>query len=214
MLPTDETVTPLIRMTQKQNIHFLRIIGAAMIAISAAAAGDSALQITPSEFQLLGPRSSQRMIVTQSPNSEAVRDISFEAKLTTADPAIAAIQNGVIVPVGNGSTEIHASADGQTVTAKVTVAGLEDSSPVAFRTEVLAALTKAGCNMGACHGAPSGKGGFRLSLRGYDPELDLLTLRGEFFNRRSNILAPERKPSAEKAVDGSCSWRWSTPAEW
>ena len=33
-----------------------------------------------------------------------------------------------------------------------------------------------GCNSGACHGTPSGKNGFRLSLRGYDPGLDIHTL--------------------------------------
>ncbi len=29
--------------------------------------------------------------------------------------------------------------------------------------------------MGACHGSPSGKAGFRLSLRGFDAPLDIMT---------------------------------------
>ena len=44
--------------------------------------------------------------------------------------------------------------------------------PPRFDTEVMAVLSKAGCNAGACHGNASGKGGFRLSLRGQDPQLD------------------------------------------
>ena len=61
--------------------------------------------------------------------------------------------------------------------------------------------------MGACHGSPSGKGGFRLSLRGYDSTVDLVTLRGEYFNRRSNVLNPDeslllRKPLMEVAHGG------------
>jgi hypothetical protein len=69
------------------------------------------------------------------------------------------------------------------------------------------ALTKAGCNMGACHGSPSGKGGFRLSLRAYDPVLDIMTVRSEFFGRRTNIMEPGQslllqKPLMEVAHGG------------
>src|SRR4051794_37744161 len=55
-----------------------------------------------------------------------------------------------------------------------------EPAPVDFRTDVIAALSRAGCNQGACHGSPQGKNGFRLSLRGHEPDLDLFTLtRGE-----------------------------------
>jgi hypothetical protein len=60
-----------------------------------------------------------------------------------------------------------------------------------FRTDVIAALSRAGCNQGACHGSPQGKGGFRLSLRGYDPDLDLFTLTRGDMGRRVNRLHPE-----------------------
>jgi Protein of unknown function (DUF1553)/Protein of unknown function (DUF1549) len=64
--------------------------------------------------------------------------------------------------------------------------------PVDFRTDVIAALSHAGCNSGACHGSPQGKGGFRLSLRGFDADLDFHTLtRGEF-GRRVDRLHPEQ----------------------
>ena len=33
-------------------------------------------------------------------------------------------------------------------------------------------MTKMGCNSGPCHGATAGKNGFKLTLRGYDPEVD------------------------------------------
>ncbi|TXT21909.1 MAG: hypothetical protein FD138_3936, partial [Planctomycetota bacterium] len=38
-----------------------------------------------------------------------------------------------------------------------------------FVRDVSPALTKAGCNAGACHGSFQGRGGFRLSLLGFDP---------------------------------------------
>ena len=48
------------------------------------------------------------------------------------------------------------------------MARLDAAEPAAisFRNDVMAVLSKAGCNLGACHGNFNGKGGFRLSLRG------------------------------------------------
>jgi hypothetical protein len=62
---------------------------------------------------------------------------------------------------------------------------------VSFEFDALAALSKQGCNSGACHGSPSGKGGFRLSLRAFDPVLDKLTLIREDLGRRTNPLDPD-----------------------
>src|SRR3954467_10016663 len=71
------------------------------------------------------------------------------------------------------------------------VARADEPAPVDFRTDVVAALSRAGCNQGACHGSPQGKNGFRLSLRGYDPDVDIATLtRGEL-GRRVNRAQPE-----------------------
>jgi hypothetical protein len=59
-----------------------------------------------------------------------------------------------------------------------------EARPVDFRTDVIAALSRAGCNQGACHGSPMGKNGFRLSLRGFDPDVDIVTLtRGDLGRR-------------------------------
>ncbi len=51
-------------------------------------------------------------------------------------------------------------------------------------------LSKAGCNAGACHGYSLGKNGFKLSLRGADPEKDYLALTDEFAERRINRSNP------------------------
>src|SRR5947209_7369140 len=65
------------------------------------------------------------------------------------------------------------------------------AEPVEFRRDVIAALSRAGCNSGACHGSPQGKNGFRLSLRGGDPDLDFTTIAKEQGGRRVNRLAPD-----------------------
>src|ERR1700731_1684588 len=65
------------------------------------------------------------------------------------------------------------------------------AEPVSFRNEVMAVLSKCGCNQGACHGNQNGKNGFKLSLRGDDPEFDLDVLRHGMLGRRVNSLHPE-----------------------
>jgi hypothetical protein len=79
--------------------------------------------------------------------------------------------------------------------------------PVAFDREVMAVLSKAGCNQGACHGNLHGKGGFKLSLRGQDPAVDFETLSRDQLGRRANLVEPDAsllltKPTASIAHEG------------
>jgi uncharacterized protein DUF1549/uncharacterized protein DUF1553 len=62
---------------------------------------------------------------------------------------------------------------------------------VSFRNDVMAVLSKAGCNAGACHGNANGKGGLKLSLRGEDAEFDFRALTREMFGRRVNPEDPD-----------------------
>ena len=45
-------------------------------------------------------------------------------------------------------------------------------------------LTRLGCNSGACHGKLAGQNGFKLSLRGYAPELDHVAITRDARGRR------------------------------
>jgi hypothetical protein len=64
------------------------------------------------------------------------------------------------------------------------------AAAVSFRNEVMAVLSRAGCNAGACHGNQNGKGGFKLSLRGEDPDFDLLALTRGSLARRTDPQRP------------------------
>src|SRR5687767_15790248 len=64
-------------------------------------------------------------------------------------------------------------------------------APVSFRNEVMAVLSRGGCNQGVCHGNLHGKGGFKLSLRGQDPDLDLAALTRDALGRRTNAQTPD-----------------------
>jgi len=69
-------------------------------------------------------------------------------------------------------------------------ATIRAEEPVQFRSDVIASLSRAGCNGGACHGSPQGKNGFRLSLRGFDADLDYNNLVKEQGGRRINRQSP------------------------
>ncbi|MDZ4287053.1 MAG: DUF1549 and DUF1553 domain-containing protein [Prosthecobacter sp.] len=65
------------------------------------------------------------------------------------------------------------------------------NSAPSFRNDVMAAVSKAGCNLGTCHGNATGKGGFKLSLRGQDVDLDYNALTRDVSGRRVNAFDPD-----------------------
>ncbi|MBI4659347.1 MAG: DUF1549 domain-containing protein [Verrucomicrobia bacterium] len=83
---------------------------------------------------------------------------------------------------------------------------------VSFRNDVMAVLSKAGCNAGTCHGNKNGKGGFKLSLRGQDPEIDYQTLTRDTFGRRVNPHDADQslvllKPTSQVSHEGGQRFR-------
>ncbi len=69
-----------------------------------------------------------------------------------------------------------------------------------FRNDIQPTLTKLGCNGGACHGSQYGKGGFKLSLLGFDAEADYDAIVKDLKGRRVNLESPAdslilRKPT-------------------
>src|SRR5947209_17849142 len=78
---------------------------------------------------------------------------------------------------------------------------------VSFRNDVMAVLSKAGCSAGTCHGNKNGKGGFKLSLRGQEPDVDYVTLTRDLFARRIDPMEPQQslillKPTTQVAHEG------------
>jgi len=95
---------------------------------------------------------------------------------------------------------------------------------VTFPTDVAAVLSKAGCNLGTCHGNATGKGGFKLSLRGDDLDYDHAALVREQFGRRVDLMAPGESLLLLKATQAVAheggkrfsrdSWEYRTLREW
>jgi hypothetical protein len=150
------------------------------------------LSIEPGVSALVGPRATAQLVATGRYADGSLRDLTHVAEWASAAREVVAVEPGGFVSARrDGRAEVVARAGSLEARATVEVRAAAAPRPVGFEHEVLPALTKAGCNQGACHGTPTGKNGFRLSLRGYDPALDYRTLTREAGARRVNRLAPE-----------------------
>src|SRR5205823_5656362 len=76
--------------------------------------------------------------------------------------------------------------------AAVELPGKTVLDQVDFERHLMGLFGRMGCNAGSCHGSFQGKGGFRLSLFGYDPEKDYFALTRENLGRRIDRVDPER----------------------
>jgi hypothetical protein len=170
----------------------LRCLTASLVCVIASFARGEDFRILPEEFTLHGIESQQRLSVVRVSDDRIAGTIDEdEVRLESSDPTIARIDNGLVRPVGNGNTTVVATlSDGRQVSAKVNVVQADQQHLWSFRNEVQNVISKIGCNSGACHGALAGKGGFRLSLRGYSPDADFLTITREARGRRIEIADP------------------------
>jgi hypothetical protein len=150
------------------------------------------LVVYPTEVKLTGPRADQRVIVLGVWADGRRFDLTRIATLTSASTKIATVEQNMIRPVADGSTTLTIEANGARTAVPVTVAKSTADMPVSFAREIEPILTKAGCNSGACHGASLGRGGFRLSLFGFDPTFDHTQIVQSNEGRRVVVNDPER----------------------
>jgi hypothetical protein len=142
------------------------------------------LSVQPAEVRLTDARARQQLIVTAHATDGSLDDLTRDVLFESGDQAIAEVDKaGVVWPRQAGTTKVRVTGFGKTAEVTVVVGDLGAPRPVSFANEVMAVLGKAGCNAGACHGHNSGKGGFKLSLRGYDPKTDHGTITADKFER-------------------------------
>jgi len=147
------------------------------------------IEVFPKEVSLSSRRAYRQFVVTGYYRGEA-RDLTQQAVLQSTNARIASVRGSRVLAVGDGKADLTVSVGGRTVHVPVTVANTAAADPVQFKFETLAILTKQGCATGSCHGSPHGKGGFSLSLFGYDPHIDSVSLTRDGFNRRLNVMEP------------------------
>ncbi len=158
------------------------------------------LEILPNDIKLLTKRGEQRFIVVASFADGITRDVTSEAKIRLTNPAVVKIENSILLPQADGTSELLAEYGGRANISQVTVEKAAEDRPISFKQDVMPIFLRAGCNVGGCHGAARGKDGFRLSLFGFDMDGDHYRLTRELNGRRLNLAAPEESLMLEKSI--------------
>ncbi len=162
------------------------------LALLFGAGAHAELALLPAKVKLSGTKSHQQLLAVDLREGASVGSVG-SVRYASGNPKIAEVDKaGRISPKANGKAIIIARLGKQTAKTTVTVTGMDAKHAWSFRNHVLPVLSKQGCNMGACHGALAGKGGFRLSLRGYDPEGDHYNITRDARGRRIELAAPAR----------------------
>jgi hypothetical protein len=152
----------------------------------------ASLEVLPSRVELVGSRAMQHLVVLGTYANGQQRDLTRQAQFSLQADKIAVMQDGSLIPLADGTTQLTATAAGKTVQVPVAVKQFRQEMPLDFHTEIIPLLNKQGCNQGACHGAQHGKGGFRLSLFGFDPDFDYEQIVKSAKGRRVVLSDPER----------------------
>jgi hypothetical protein len=182
-------------------------------AVKGATAEPGDLRVEPRGIVLTHPRRPFSLVVNTTTADGLTVDLSRKAAYESADVTIATVDaDGWIKPVAGGKTQITVSVEGKSQRVDVEVKLPPGDVPVSFRHDIEPVISKAGCNMGACHGYSLGKNGFKLSLRGADAGQDYEWLTNEFFERRVNRQDPPaslilQKPLAEVKHEGGLRFK-------
>lgn len=159
-----------------------------------------ALEVQPARIKLGSPNDYAQLLVTAKLESGDTADVTRLVKFGIK-PGVAEISSrGILRPLKSGSTKLAVTLESTTLQVPVEISGMNKGVQADFIRDVNPVLAKLGCSAGTCHGAKDGKNGFKLSLRGYDPETDVRALTDDLASRRVNLASPDDSLMLLKSV--------------
>jgi hypothetical protein len=159
------------------------------------------VSVHPAKVSLTGSDDAAQLVVTATLASGQSADLTSDAQYAVADAKSATVlAGGRVVPKANGSSEIVVTFGGQSVRVPLNVKSVGENLPLNFTNQIVPIFTKLGCNSGGCHGKLAGQNGFRLSLLGFEPDLDFMTLVKEGRGRRLFPANPDASLFLMKAT--------------
>ena len=181
-------------------------IAIAMFCVLATGAANAAelpvesLRVFPAAVQLQTVRDRQLMVIQAVQADGITRDVASQANWKFDNPKLVRRDGNTLWGTADGETKLQVEYGGRRVEVPVKVEKAGQPRPISFRLDVMPVFMKTGCNSGSCHGAKSGKDGFRLSLFGYDPDGDHFRLTREQLGRRVNLAVPASSLLLEKTA--------------
>ncbi len=158
------------------------------------------LEVQPAKVQIAGKFDTVQLVVTGRLASGDAIDVTRMVEMGLSADIADVSRGGLVRARADGSATLHLSLAGQSVDVPVSVAGVRGERPSDYVRDVMPVLSRLGCNAGTCHGSKEGKNGFKLSLRGYDPEYDVAAFTDEVASRRVNIASPDDSLMLMKAT--------------
>ncbi len=212
-------VTPRRRRTRISTLAGWLMVSCLAAAPATAQQHAPQIKVSPQSAKLHGNFARLQLVVSElaadtSKPTDRSTDLTHKVLYTSLDPDVVGVsRTGELLARSNGTTRIEILAKssgragqvevGQTVRLiDVTVTGVVANPSIGFLEQVAPILSKHGCNMGACHAAQYGKGGFKLSVFGFEPAKDRTAIIRERHQRRVNLMSPDtslflRKPTLQ-----------------
>ena len=163
------------------------------------------------------PESTQTLLLQRTAGGEIRQQVTQKVVWSSSDPGVATVGRRRGPAVADGEAlDRRPSLGAASATTKVVVTGMNQPVGVELPQPRRAGAGKARLQLGACHGALAGKGGFRLSLQGYDPAADHFNIVKQDRGRRVELADPGRslvlaKPSGAIAHKGGVRFTTSGP---
>ncbi|MDG2388104.1 MAG: DUF1549 domain-containing protein [Planctomycetaceae bacterium] len=181
----------------------LRILPIALLAFLMPMSVDGAWIVQPQSVELSNRFDQTQLIVREQNTDGQIDDRSADgtsiAKYESLNETIVNVdERGRVFPVMDGTTQLRIQIANETLIIPVTVSGMMEETTIKFVKDVAPILSKSGCNMGACHASQYGKGGFKLSVFGFEPSADHEMIVRDRRQRRVNLLKPEESLFLQK----------------
>ena len=158
------------------------------------------LEVQPAQVKITSRNDYAQLLVTAHLESGETVDVTRVAKFSIK-PSLAEVSTtGLLTPMTNGFGKLLVSFAGKSSETSLAIGGQAKPYHADFIRDVSPIISRLGCNAGTCHGAKEGKNGFKLSLRGYDPETDLRSFTDDLAARRINFASPDESLMLLKAV--------------
>ena len=126
-------------------------------------------------------------VLKQGGKSDVTRQVLAEG----AGGLLEVTPRGRVQPIRDGEGMLSVNLGNHRAEVKVMVTNVKAPCIPDYVRDVKPVLSRMGCDAGTCHGAKDGKNGFKLSLRGYDPLLDVRAFSDDISARRVNYASPD-----------------------
>jgi WD40 repeat protein len=147
--------------------------------------------VEPAAIELSNQFAYTQLLITAKLSNGDIIDATRMAKATISAPVAEISPSGFVSGKQDGAATLVLDVAGKIAEVPVNVSGIGAEYKASFAQDVAPVLSRLGCNAGTCHGAAKGKNGFQLSLRGYDPIVDVRAFTDDLASRRTNIASPD-----------------------